>query len=187
MSEYLDDLRRWEGTYRWLYLDKKGLVTTGIGNLVRDLQAAQRLPWFISGRAASADEIRDDYQAVRACTIGLTADAFETKTRCRMTVRAAVELAERRLEHEFLPGLRLYTRGFEQLPQQARRALVDRAYCLGLTGLREFEHLQAAVETHDWATAARECHIDGGRESRNAWAAALFHELAEGAPATHRA
>src|SRR5258708_1739922 len=58
---------RFEGSVPWMYLDVKGLVTTGIGNLIDSVGAAQSLPWkHADGSPASSAEIADAWQTVKS-------------------------------------------------------------------------------------------------------------------------
>ena len=58
-----------EGDLLFMYLDRKGLVTTGVGNLIDSIADAQRLPWKRSdGTLASPDEVAAAWRAVKART-----------------------------------------------------------------------------------------------------------------------
>jgi hypothetical protein len=60
------DYVRWEGKVPWMYLDTKSLVTVGIGRMLPNVAAAQKLPFVhrSDGQPASADEIKADFEAV---------------------------------------------------------------------------------------------------------------------------
>lgn len=56
-----------EGLVPFMYLDKLGLVTTGVGNLINSVAAAQELPWKEPGGApATKERIASEWQKVHA-------------------------------------------------------------------------------------------------------------------------
>ena len=57
-----------EGRAHSMYLDVKGLVTTGVGNLIDTPSEAAKLPWIheSSGAPASRDEIVAAWSALKA-------------------------------------------------------------------------------------------------------------------------
>ena len=46
--------------------------------------------------------------------------------------------------------------GFETLPGEVQGVLVNMCFNLGADGLKQFHHFLAAIENHDWQTAAAE-------------------------------
>jgi hypothetical protein len=70
---WIDVVRRFEGWTTWMYEDRLGLMTTGMGNLI-DTQppssdptgTALSLPWQVNGAPASAAQIAASWHAVRA-------------------------------------------------------------------------------------------------------------------------
>jgi GH24 family phage-related lysozyme (muramidase) len=174
------DLLRWEGSSGTLYLDTMGLVTVGVGNYLRSVADACRLPFqhVKAGRKATAPEIERAYQAVAAMRPGMAPTAYLRDPELRLLPDAIDELLSRRLEIEFLPGLVRQFQTFEDFPAPAQRALVDMAYGLGLAGLAKFVHLMAAVRSRDWLQAAQECNRRTARDERNAWTKARFKEAA---------
>jgi hypothetical protein len=60
---------RFEGEVPFMYLDIKGLVTIGVGNLIDSVAQAQQLPFFFRDdpdRRASPDDIAEDWQQVKS-------------------------------------------------------------------------------------------------------------------------
>jgi len=176
----LADLLHWEGDCHHLYLDKHGLVTIGIGNLVGSAEAAAELP-FVDRRTsqpATRAQIVEAFDKVSHLHKGPVAGAFASATTLRLPEGAVRALAAERLAGEFLPALRRDFPGFDGFPAPAQRALVDMAYNLGVGGLGKFHELRAAVDTGDWRTAAAECHRRTCRAERNEWTRDLFLEAA---------
>lgn len=178
LHEAVTDLARWEGFTTWLYLDTRGLVTVGIGNLLRDVQACRALPWQVDGRQAATAEVDAAWTAVRAQQPARAASSYASATRIRLTQGEVLALAERRLTGEFLPGLRRLYPGWDTFPAPAQRALLDMAWNLGLGGLAKFRHLAGAVSARDWAAAARSCGRITSRPERNEFTRQLFRDAA---------
>src|SRR5258708_33388167 len=66
LSAFKSFSTKFEGALDYMYTDVKGLVTTGIGNLIDPMAAALVLPWKRSdGGSASQDEISTEWQRVK--------------------------------------------------------------------------------------------------------------------------
>lgn len=83
-------------------------------------------------------------------------------------------LLKKRIDGEFLPGLKKLFSGWNTFPTPAKRALLDMAYNLGLRGLGKFRTLIGHVEKSDWGKAADACERKGIPDERNAWTKARF-------------
>lgn len=180
----LSDLLHWEGDVHHLYLDKHGLVTVGIGNLVKSAAAAAALPFVdkSTGRPASQAEIAAAFDRVSHLPVGSRAGAYAGATTLRLPEDTVRALAANRLSGEFLPALRRDFPGFDNYPVAAQRALCDMSYNLGVGGLEKFQQLCDACKAGDWQTAAAECHRRTCRAERNDWTRDLFLEAAASVP-----
>lgn len=178
--QVLSDLLQWEGDIHHLYLDKHGLVTVGIGNLVKSAAGAEKLPFVDArtGQPATREQIDAAFEKVRAHAAGHGAQTYAHLTEIRLSEDAVGALTSQRLDNEFVPGLRGLFVKFEQFPPQAQRALIDMAYNLGLGGLSRFNHLRAACDAGDWTAAASDCHRRTCRAERNDWTRDLFIQAA---------
>lgn len=59
-------MEKYEGKISHMYLDSKGLVTVGVGHLLKDLGSAQKLNFKKSNNLpAPKDEIKTDYETVK--------------------------------------------------------------------------------------------------------------------------
>ena len=188
--------RRWhawseqlEGRIRWMYLDIKGLVTTGVGNLIDPVEYALPLPWMVSatGQRATEAQIRAEWQHMKA-----------NPDLARRGARAAGEVATLSLTDAAVDALVLakleendavYARrilGWQAWPWQAQMVRHSIGWACGPhAGYPRFE---AAVARGDWKTAITECLIPGeatnrGLIARNAAQRALLKELQNAAPA----
>jgi GH24 family phage-related lysozyme (muramidase) len=194
----LEHLVRHEGVVVHMYLDTRANVTTGIGELLEDVNDAARLAWVErDGRApASAYQVAGDWngcwvqrpvQLVRP----RTAAWFRAVTRLDLAPGEAERCALERLRQEFWPRLRQECVSFDEYPESARLALTDMAYNLGAgafndgrrDGLERYVKLLRAAEDGDWRTCAAECHRRGIPESRNDETVALFLAAGGIAPA----
>jgi GH24 family phage-related lysozyme (muramidase) len=176
----LRDVLRWEGDVHHLYLDNNGLVTVGVGNLVQSAADAIRLPFVdkTTGAPATPAQISHAFEAIKHQPVGFAARAYAASTNIRLSDDSVRTLAQHRLEHEFLPGLRRLFPNFDSFPAPAQRAFVDMAYNLGIEGLGRFHQLRTAVEAGDWRAAAGECHRRTCRAERNDWVRQLFLDAA---------
>lgn len=70
-----------------MYLDVRGLVTTGIGNLIDPKEVALPLPWLKEGEPATADEISAEWDFVKSDPDGRSqrgGGSFESITSLRL-------------------------------------------------------------------------------------------------------
>ncbi len=184
--ELVAELMHMEGNVGHMYLDTKGLVTTGIGNLVKTPEAARKLPWVdtTTGKPATPEQIDQAFAAVQGMAKGQKAGVYSGATTLRLSPDVVRDLALGRLDREFLPGLHRQFPHFDSYPAPAQRALVDMIYSLGEgssrqnSGIAKFHNLRAACESGDWTAAASECHRKGGRDDRNAWTSQQFLKAA---------
>ncbi|MGW2559138.1 peptidoglycan-binding domain-containing protein [Streptomyces sp. NPDC001514] len=162
-----------EGRVRFMYLDSKQLVTTGIGNLLDAddpdaigsrayLQAyAYDLGWtFLAGGGnASHEQIDAEYDTVKASgTAELPIEEREAITRLRISEETIDTLVRDKLSSNeaYLQG-RPALGKLADWPADAQLALFSMAWALG-PGF-DFPHFLDAVAVGDWRTAARESHM----------------------------
>jgi GH24 family phage-related lysozyme (muramidase) len=183
--EYLQDLIAHEGVIPWLYCDTKGLPTIGIGNYVT-VEGFLALPLahnFVT--PADDGEKRFAYARVlEAFEENASAMHYRDKSDLRLSHDDTMALVTKRLETEFISGIKAVCHDFDDWPLPARRATVDMGYSLGVHGLvHGYPSLVAALQARDWATAAGECHRRKDGEdphdpstwgSRNKWTREMF-------------
>ncbi len=178
MGSYLDQvlqqLKKFEGSVPWMYLDTTGKVTVGVGAMLPDAHAAGALPFLIGEQAATLDQIATDFRRV----VGLGKGHLAPFYRRGGGPRLSEETIEARLA-DVLQGFEGYLRnhihGYQTLPDSAKIALLDMVYNLGPGRLfSEYPSLIAAVEKGDWAAAARQSLRKGPGPARNAWTRQQF-------------
>lgn len=151
-----------EGHCDCMYVDVKGLVTTGRGNLLEPATAAFELPWTVgtNGPAATQAQITTEWLLVKSrqdlagkpypdrraiTTLRLSNDAIDALTNLRLRGNDAI------LSHRFV--------GWDSKPADAQFAIHLLAWACGPYFV--FPKLVAAVEAEDYATAADEIAISG--------------------------
>ncbi len=165
-----------EGCIDHMYLDTRGNVTIGIGQLVpsADFAMTLRLVLRDSGEAASAQQITEDYDNVSAQQTGMTAARYKPFTRLEMTHADIDSLLDNHID-EFTGGLEREISDFNAFPDTAQEALLDMAFNLGVSGLvRKFPKLVSAASQRDWQTCAAECERRGIGDQRNQATKQLF-------------
>lgn len=161
-----DSLDR-EGFVPHMYLDVKGLVTVGVGHLLRTPQDALAPPFMMGGRPATLAEVRADYLRVAAMPKAKLAEEYGVPGAPAVTREWALSDCRNRTRNEFLPGIWRLLPELYGYPLPAVRALAGMAYAMGVGGLAKFHRLLYACARRDWATAARECAMEGASSRTN--------------------
>jgi hypothetical protein len=178
---------RFEGVVPHFYLDTKGLVTIGTGNMVPDLDTALQLRLISpSGQPATHDQIFADFQRVRQMERGHVASFYHSLSSPLLPTAANHDLLRSRCT-EFYAQLRSFFPGFDQFPAAARLCMLDMIYNLGQgrvpapgrpgSGLLNYTHMCEAVDHGDFAGAAGMCARnvhDPAFCLRNSWTSAQF-------------
>jgi GH24 family phage-related lysozyme (muramidase) len=177
------DLRRWESSVAWMYRDKKGLVTVGIGNLLATVEAALLLPFQVANTAhepATTAQIRAAYLSVRAMAPAMKANVYRNaKPTLFLAAFDINALLVRRLTTEFIPALERRFTYWSTFPEPAQRALLDMAFTLGPYRLFEpapvgYPILVRACNEGRFDIASDECERDGEQEARHEWVRQMF-------------
>lgn len=168
---------KFEGRLPYMYTDVKGLVTTGIGNLIDPLPSALVLPWkHADGSGASRDEITSEWQTIKNAWPGIQSAA----TRSIVTLHLDPSdidwlVAEKAKANEAY--LRSRFPDFDYWPADAQLALHSMAWAMGPAF--KFPKFEAAAQKQEFATAAIESHMNAagnaGLVPRNAANVILFN------------
>lgn len=188
-AEWLANTERLEGKVPWCYLDVKGLVTVGVGNLIDDpgrpggWALALRCPFVRNsdGQPANDLEIIEEWKRVKGQPdlARLGHRAAKAFTRLHLTDEGIAQIVRSKLaQNENF--LRVRFTEYDTWPQTVIQAVNALAWACGAAF--RFPKLEDALRERDWSTCAKECHIDAhgnpGVVPRNAWMQELFERAA---------
>jgi hypothetical protein len=154
-----------------MYLDVKGLVTVGVGNLIDPVEVAQPLPFCFKnkpgisapGSSATADQIAEEWQTLKSDpslgTKGYT--ACEPITQLQLSDDAIDSLiVERLTQNESFLKRQPWFQNFETWPADAQLGLLSMAWAMGPAGPGNFPQFRAACQKLDFSTAAAQCKMN---------------------------
>lgn len=150
-----------EGRCYHLYLDSKGLMTTGVGNLVDTFVEVAALPWKRpDGSRASREEVAAAYASVRAKTdwalIGGNNRLWRSLTSIRLSPEDVDALVRRKLNSNHA----ILEKRFPEIgdwPADAELFLHSWAWAVGANG--HFPLMNEALRLKDFGAAMLECTI----------------------------
>jgi GH24 family phage-related lysozyme (muramidase) len=152
-----------EGLVTWMYLDVKGLVTTGMGNLIDPLATALDLRWFhADGSLASAAEVRAEWTAMKDNVALAHQGAHAAHALARLHLQDADinALILGRLDRdEAILKANTAFAAFEDWPADAQLGLLSMAWAMGPGFGRGFPHFAQACAARDFTTAAADCQM----------------------------
>lgn len=155
-----------EGVVPWMYLDVKGLVTVGVGNLIDPVELALHLPFRFRGephQPAGSEQISEEWQRIKSnAALGKAGyRACEALTRLRLDDAAIDALIHARLgANEVSLKKRAAFVGFDGWPADAQLGLLSMAWALGPGGPSKFTKFSAACRQVDFSGAAAGCKIN---------------------------
>jgi hypothetical protein len=149
-----------------MYLDIKGLVTVGVGNLVDPVEAAQVLPFRFKNNPsvmATRDQIAAEWQRLKG-NPSLARDGFracESLTELELSDEAIDSLIFARLsQNEDFLKRQPWFQGFDTWPADGQMGLLSMAWAMGPGGPGQFPHFRAGCQSMDFNVAAKECKMD---------------------------
>ena len=163
-NAWCDFNRVFEGWVSWMYLDVKGLVTTGMGNLIDPMSAALTLPWVDGGGTpADQDAMAAEWQAVKN-NVALAqqgAQIAKEVTSLRLGDADIEALVLDKLDHNesILKAYSAFA-NFDTWPADAQLGLLSMAWAMGPGFGPSFPHFAQAVSAGDFATAAGDCQMN---------------------------
>jgi hypothetical protein len=148
-----------------MYLDIKGLVTVGVGNLIDPVSAAQGLPFRFknTGSPATQDQITSEWTALKSNT------ALATKGYLVCGPLTQLELSDDDIDSLILSRLtqnenflkrQPWFQSYDTWPADAQLGLLSMAWAMGPAGPGGFPHFRAACQSLDFNTAAAQCKMD---------------------------
>lgn len=177
LDQSYDALKRWEGSVPYMYLDKVGLVTVGIGFMLPNIYAASTLPFMKpAGEPASQIDISLDYNRVKALSANKLVTYYHSFS-SPLLPQAEINRLLAANVVSFEVSLRRIYLDYDIYPDSVKVGLIDMCYNLGASKLQaQYPKFNRAVQTHNWLLAADQCHRNGPSEERNTWTKNQFLE-----------
>lgn len=149
--------RKFEGLVLHFYLDVKGLVTIGLGNL-QDPIVSPLLDFRhkVTGELAEHQDVMAEWAHVKALQAlrEKGGAAFEEYTRFECTEESLDELVQGELLH-FEAVLKSFFPDLEQWPADAQLGLLSMAWAMGPYFPRTWPHFRTACEAWQWEIVAQ--------------------------------
>jgi IPT/TIG domain len=181
---------RFEGRVSYMYLDIKGLVTIGVGNLIDPVSLALPLPFVHKSdlAAATQDEIQTDWQTVKGRPdldqVKDYLQQYDALTALKLTDNGIDQLVLSKLDSNEAALKR--TAEFADLdswPADAQLGLFSMAWAMGAAFGPGYPKFRAACAAKDWNTVATESRMDDtnnpGLTPRNVANHTLFSNAAQ--------
>jgi GH24 family phage-related lysozyme (muramidase) len=162
---------KFEGRVPYMYLDIRGLVTVGVGNLVDPVASAQALPFRFKnkpgikapGSPATPDQIAAEWQTLKNDTSLPTSGfkACEPITQLELSDDAIDSLILQRLaDNEGFMKRQPWFQNFDSWPADAQLGLLSMAWAMGPVGPGSFPNFRAACQRLDFNAAAAQCRMN---------------------------
>ena len=169
LNASLAKLEQFEGVIPWMYRDTVGRVTVGVGTMLAESAAAERLPFQLTGQPATRAEIAAEFARVDTLPMGRPALFYRREGGPELD-RPAIDALLRTVVTDIDTALRARVAGYPTMPQGVQLALIDMAYNLGTAGLLDgYPKLIHAVESGKWTQAAANSFRHGPGAERNEW------------------
>jgi GH24 family phage-related lysozyme (muramidase) len=191
ISAWYPFIKRHEGEIAFMYLDSKGLVTTGIGNLIDPVSLALPLPFqfrarnrhnVAAGQMATRQEIAVEWNylknhANRSTFIRRGTRAIEPATSLELTETNRQNLFWTKSEANECKLVGHFPQ-FPEWPADAQLGLMAMAWGLGAGFPPKWPKFSRACKAQDFAAAAADSHVKTWRKERNEASVHLFENAA---------
>ncbi len=179
-----------EGVVTFMYLDVKGLVTTGMGNLIDTPDEALSLAWLRSdGTLATRREVAAEWSFVKSLatqmhpTLGapwpkVGGGRFASVTRLRLSDAGVDALVDRTLAR-MTGQMAARFPDFEDWPTDAQLGVMSMCWAGGAGVFAKFPKFCRHINALDFAAAAKECRL---AEAGNPGVVAIEGEFFAGHP-----
>lgn len=184
ITTLLQKLEQQEGRVAHMYLDTRGYVTVGVGHMISDENKAVAIPFIHrdTGQAATADDIRKEYNALKKRPYGrrYSANTFQPYTSLELTNGTIDQLTRKHIQSFTNELQTIYgTAAFNAMPDKVKLALYDMIFNLGMPKLKnEYPNFNRHINNSDWAAAARESRRGGISDERNLYVRNLLNQAA---------
>lgn len=163
----------------YMYTDSKGLVTTGIGDLIDPIGAALSLPWQRpDGSLASQQEVADAWNTVKNAWPGVQSTASQSLTNLRLSKDAIAKLVSAKMAANHQVLLQRFP-AYPSWPADAQLGLHSIAWAAG-AGFAAPRFVAAVNQSRpDFTTAASESQFETIAADRRAAQKQLFLNAAQ--------
>lgn len=155
---------KFEGRVNHMYLDVKGLVTTGVGNLIDPLNGSKalKLPWLrkVDNQPASEQEIRDEWYYLKTRPDLARKHYKYAGNVCKLYLseEAIDQLVFKKLEdNEKI--LKKYYPQWDSYPADAQLGILSMAWAVGAGFPEIFKNFTQYALRQEWDKAADCCGI----------------------------
>lgn len=155
IAELAQEMFKLEGSSPHMFRSLGGEVVVGVGHELPKAEDAQKLGFIRrdTQRAATGEEIQQDWIACMNVTPGPPARAFAPVTRLYLPDREVVGLLAEDIRRQSIEMVSVFS-DFDTYPNPAKKALLLLAFDLSVTGLRHSSELVAAARSKDWSRCA---------------------------------
>lgn len=167
--------RRFEGVTTWMYLDTKGLVTTGVGFLINTVAGAQDLPWQTKdGKPATAAQIKTEWTRVHNQQTWKKFNGLNSVWRNSAFLSLPMDTVDAKLletTERFWKRLAQGVPMIDLAPADAQLALMDEAWQNGPAFLDKgtiWTNTRAGVVGADWSRCASAVPGNAGSDRKEA-------------------
>jgi GH24 family phage-related lysozyme (muramidase) len=171
----IDRTIKFEGWVPYFYLDTKGFVTVGFGQMIPNPDEASKLAMQSAAGAATDAEKRNEWATIKAQAPGMFFTAYKPFTRLTYDEANGQGFLVSKLQ-SCIGQLKAAFPDLDSYPPGPQDALLDMIYNMGAGefSAAHWPHLFAAVRARDWAAAAAQCTRQGIGDDRNKATRALF-------------
>jgi GH24 family phage-related lysozyme (muramidase) len=164
-----------EGSVPYFYLDTKGFVTVGFGQMIPNPEEAAKLNMLSATGVATEAEKRTEWSTIKAQAPGMIFTSYKPFTRLTFAEADARTFLVNKLQ-SCIGELKAAFPNLDSYPPGPQDALLDMMYNMGAGefSAAHWPHLFAAVRAKDWAAAAAQCTRQGIGDDRNKATRALF-------------
>jgi GH24 family phage-related lysozyme (muramidase) len=187
-TQFIQQLKRFEGEVAHLYLDSRGNPTIGVGFLMANANqfCALNLVHKQSGKPASNSEKQAEYKKISKQKSGYKASWYAQFCELTLPSHETDKFLHKHLVQFKQELNKVFSKQsgfncqFEQMPLSAQYALLDMAFNLGTPHLaKNWPRLHQAIKQQDWHCAAQECSRRHIQSERNAATEQLFKQASK--------
>lgn len=158
-----------EGYVTSMYADIKGLITTGVGNLIDPIQLALQLPWKHerTGALATTEEVKAAWNDIKQNAADLSKRHYKyaaIRNDLRLSDADVEALVASKLDEFYAYIKKHHFPEIDSYPADAQLGIMSMAWACGPGFPQTFKNFKRCVLNGDWKGAVETCKI---REDNN--------------------